>query len=86
MTPAEDIAIDLVRTALVITLQIAGPILIFGIIIGLAISIFQSVTQIQEQSLALVPKIIAMVLLAVILMPWLISHIADFAVDMFILQ
>ena len=84
--PSDDIAIDLVRTALVVTLQIAGPILVCGIVIGLAISIFQSVTQIQEQSLALVPKIVAMVVLAVILMPWIFSHIADFAIDMFTLM
>lgn len=82
----DDATVDIIRTALVVTLQIAGPILLCGIVIGLAISIFQSVTQIQEQSLALVPKIIAMVILSIILMPWIVSHIADFAVEMFTLN
>lgn len=82
----DEATVDLARHALIIALQIAGPILICGIAIGLVISIFQSVTQIQEQSLALVPKIIAMVLLAVALMPWIVSHILDFAQEMFSLM
>lgn len=86
MTPQDDAVLDLVRMTLVIALQIVGPILCCGILIGLTISIFQSVTQIQEQSLSLVPKIIAMVVLIVILLPWIVSHISDFAIDMFALQ
>jgi len=82
----DDATVDLARYALIITMQIVGPILLCGITIGLFISIFQSVTQIQEQSLALVPKIIAMVLLTVILMPWIVSHILDFATEMFSLR
>jgi len=82
----DDATVDLARYALIITMQIVGPILLCGITIGLIISIFQSVTQIQEQSLALVPKIIAMVLLTVVLMPWIVSHILDFAIEMFSLK
>ena len=84
--PLDDATVDVVRESLVIAMKIAAPILIAGIAIGLFISILQSVTQIQEQTLTIVPKIIAMTTVAVLLMPWIVMKIADFAVDMFTLM
>jgi flagellar biosynthetic protein FliQ len=59
------------------------PILGAGLIVGLLISLFQAVTQIQEQTLTFVPKIIAMILVAVILLGWISIRMSEFAVEMF---
>lgn len=77
--------IDVVRTALIIVMKISAPILAAGVAIGLVISIVQSVTQIQEQTLVFVPKIFSMILVAILLMHWVIQRIAEFAADMFTL-
>ena len=82
---SDDSMITLVNQALLITLKIATPVLLSGILIGLLISIFQSVTQINEQTLALVPKIIAMTVVALIMMHWIWQRLADFSVEMFTL-
>jgi flagellar biosynthetic protein FliQ len=79
----DDSAVDLVQNAIMVALKVSAPILVAGVVIGLIISIFQSVTQIQEQTLSLVPKIFVMCLVAVILMPWIIMKLAEFCVEMF---
>jgi flagellar biosynthetic protein FliQ len=78
--------IDVVRTALIIAMKISAPILAAGVAIGLVISIIQSVTQIQEQTLVFVPKIFSMLLVAILLMNWVIQRLADFAAEMFTLS
>lgn len=70
----------LIRETLIIVLKIAAPILGAGICIGLLISIIQSVTSIQDQTLTFVPKIFVMVIVAAILMPWIANQLADYAV------
>ena len=75
--------IDIVRTALLEALYLATPILGAGLIIGLIISLFQAVTQIQEQTLTFVPKIIVMILVAVVLLSWISTRLAEFAIQMF---
>ena len=75
--------IDVVRGALLQALIIAVPILGSGLCVGLLVSLFQSVTQIQEQTLTFVPKIIVMILVAVILLGWISVRLGDFAYEMF---
>jgi flagellar biosynthesis protein FliQ len=82
----DDSAIELVRTALIITLKIAAPILLAGIAVGLVVSILQSVTSIQDQTLAFVPKIVVMVLAAVVLIPWIAQRLIEYAADLFSLS
>lgn len=82
----DDATLDLVKQALIIALKISAPVLVAGILIGLIIAIVQSVTSIQEQTLTLVPKIFAMVAVAVALLPWIIMRIAEFAAEMFTLS
>ncbi len=82
----DDVTLDLVKQALIIALKISAPVLVAGILIGLLIAIVQSVTSIQEQTLTLVPKIFAMVAVAVALLPWIIMRIAEFAAEMFTLS
>ena len=75
--------IDVVRTALLQALIIAVPILGSGLFVGLLVSLFQSVTQIQEQTLTFVPKIIVMILVAMVLLGWISVRLGDFAYEMF---
>lgn len=81
MTP--DQAMDIVRQSLFVGLLIATPILSVGLVIGLIVSIFQAVTQIQEQTLSFVPKIIGMAVVTIAIVPWAYAKMADFAVQMF---
>ena len=78
-------AVDLVKNALLVALKISAPILVAGVAIGLLIAIVQSVTQIQEQTLTLIPKIFAMTIVAVMLLPWIVIRLAEFASEMFML-
>ncbi|MCH8165674.1 MAG: flagellar biosynthetic protein FliQ [Planctomycetes bacterium] len=75
--------VDVARIALMQALIIAVPILGAGLVVGLLISLFQAVTQIQEQTLTFVPKIIVMILVAVVLLSWISIRMANFAVEMF---
>ena len=75
--------IALVREALMLTLLVSAPILGAGLVVGLVISLLQAVTQVQEQTLAFVPKIVAMVLVAILLLGWIGSQISVFAERMF---
>lgn len=76
-------ATDLVRDALVLTLVISAPMLVIGMLVGIIISLFQAVTQIQEQTLTFVPKITAMIAAAIILMPWIGQRLLDYAAKAF---
>ena len=78
-----DTATSLVRQTLVLALLISAPLLLIGLLVGLIISIFQAVTQIQEQTLALIPKIVAMVAAAILLMPWIGQQLTEYATQMF---
>ncbi len=75
--------VEIVRLALMEALIIALPILGAGLTIGLIISIFQAVTQIQEQTLTFVPKIVVMMLVAIVLLSWISIRMTEFAVAMF---
>ena len=77
-------AVDVARDALWQALIIAVPILGAGLLIGLMISLFQAVTQIQEQTLTFVPKIIVMILVAIVLLGWIAVRMTEFATDMFV--
>lgn len=81
MTPQTVVAIG--REALAVTLMIAGPMLAAGLVVGLTISLFQAVTQIQEITLTFVPKILAIALSMLIFLPWMINVATDFARHMF---
>ncbi|MCA9281344.1 MAG: flagellar biosynthetic protein FliQ [Phycisphaeraceae bacterium] len=61
---------------------ISAPVLLAGVFIGLVISIVQSVTQIQEQTLSMVPKIFAMTIVTVVLLPWITAKLIEFAIEM----
>lgn len=75
----EEAAIDLIRQTLFISIKIAAPILGIGVLVGLVISILQSATQVQDQTVAFVPKIVAMLLAAALLVPWIVQEFIEFA-------
>jgi flagellar biosynthetic protein FliQ len=72
-------AIDLLRNAMLTALLIVAPILVIGMVIGLCISLAQTITQIQEQTLSFVPRLVAMGTAIVIVMPWMFSHLLEYA-------
>ena len=82
----DESAVELVRTALIITLKIAAPILLAGIVVGLIISLLQSVTSVQDQTLAFVPKIVVMVVAAAVLIPWIAQRLVEYAASLFSLS
>ncbi|MEA3416840.1 MAG: flagellar biosynthesis protein FliQ [Thermodesulfobacteriota bacterium] len=68
-----DLVIGLAAEAIKVTLLLAAPMLSVGLVIGLIVSIFQAVTQIQEMTLTFVPKIVAVMLALVVALPWMIN-------------
>lgn len=78
-----DQATDLIQHSLVLALMISAPMLIIGLVVGVFVSLFQAVTQIQEQTLTFIPKITSMVLAAVLLMPWIGHRLMEYTSLMF---
>ena len=78
-----DQSIDLVRETLTLMLLLSLPILAAALIVGLVVSVLQAVTQVQEQTLSFVPKIMGMGIVAILVMPWLVMKIMEFASRMF---
>ena len=76
-------ALDLGRRVLMMALMISCPILFVALVVGVTISIFQAVTQIQEMTLTFVPKIIAVGVAGIVLMPWIMTELIAFATEMF---
>lgn len=81
-----DQATDLVRHTLVLALIVSTPMLAIGLVVGVLVSLFQAITQIQEQTLTFVPKIVAMVASAILLFPWMGHFLTEYAAQMFKLQ
>lgn len=83
---SDEFAIDLIRNTLLIVLTIAVPLLMAGMVVGLVVSLFQSVTSIQDQTLTFVPKIIIIVVVAVVLTPWMFELLKAFTYEMLLLN
>lgn len=73
-----DFVIELAGQAIFVALKVSAPMLVLGLVVGLIISIFQATTQIQEQTLAFVPKIVAVLLALLLFGPWILSSMIDF--------
>jgi flagellar biosynthetic protein FliQ len=78
-----DQSTEMIRHAFVVVLILSAPILIVGLIVTLIVSLLQAVTQVQEQTLSFIPKIVAMVLATMLLVPWLTQHLLDYAKQLF---
>ena len=75
-------AAELLKALMLQAVAIATPILLTAMVIGLAVSLFQSVTSIQEQTLAFVPKALGIISLLIVLMPWMLRTMIEFATAM----
>jgi flagellar biosynthetic protein FliQ len=79
----QDTVISLGTQAMTLALEVAGPMLLLGLVIGLAVSLFQAVTQLQEQALSFIPKIVGLAILLVILGPWMMSQLITYVTNLY---
>jgi len=77
-------ASQLIRDTLLLALSISAPMLLIGLGVGIFVSLLQAVTQIQEQTLSFIPKILAMVTSVIVLMPWMSHRLMVYAAAMFV--
>lgn len=77
-------AIDLCRATLLAAVVIAAPMLLVGMAAGLGVGLIQALTQIQDQTVAFVPKLLAMAAVMVACLPWLLTRLVDFTREVFL--
>ena len=82
MTPSE--AITLIQNAVTLTLLLSAPVLLVAMVVGLLISLFQAVTQIQEMTLTFVPKIVAVFATLLFLSSWMITKLVDYTHELIV--
>ncbi|MGB2992757.1 MAG: flagellar biosynthesis protein FliQ [Paenisporosarcina sp.] len=81
MTP--DVVIKLAEQSIYMIIIISAPMLLIALAVGLIVSVFQAMTQIQEQTLAFIPKILAVFLSLILFGPWMLTLLLDFTRDLF---
>ncbi len=79
----QDTVVNLAAQAMSLALKVGGPILLVALVIGLVVSIFQAVTQIQEQSLSLIPKIAGVAVVIILLGPWMLGQIVAYTTALY---
>lgn len=82
MTP--DLATDLFKATVMFSLYIVAPFLVVTLVVGLVMSLLQSVTSMQEPTLTFIPKLLAIAGLALLLTPWLLRSLAEFSITIFL--
>ena len=82
MTP--DTVIDLGRSALSMTVMVSAPLLLAALFTGLVVSLFQAATQINEQTLSFIPKLLSLVLMLIYAGPWILTSMIDFTQDLIV--
>ncbi|SHN16353.1 flagellar biosynthesis protein FliQ [Gracilibacillus kekensis] len=78
-----EFVISLAEQGIFTILLVTGPLLLLALVVGLLVSIFQATTQIQEQTLAFIPKIVAVLLGVLVFGPWMLSTMVEFAANLF---
>jgi flagellar biosynthetic protein FliQ len=79
----QDTVINLASQAMSLAFKVAGPMLLGAMVVGLLVSIFQAVTQIQEQSLTLIPKIAVIAVIVVLLGPWMLDQMVAYTTNLY---
>ncbi|PRX33660.1 flagellar biosynthetic protein FliQ [Orenia metallireducens] len=79
----QTLVIELGTRALITVIKVAAPMLGLGMAVGLLVSIFQATTQIQEQTLAFIPKILAVLSAIIFFGPWMLNVLVDFVTELF---
>jgi flagellar biosynthesis protein FliQ len=77
-----DVVLELCTQALELALRVGLPLLVVGLVVGLAVSVFQAVTQIQEQTLSFIPKILALAGVLIVLGPWMLNQLLSYTTDL----
>ncbi|HEY5430174.1 MAG TPA: flagellar biosynthesis protein FliQ [Solirubrobacteraceae bacterium] len=80
----QDTVVSLATQAMTLAIEIGGPMMLVGLVIGLVVSVFQAVTSIQEQSLSFIPKIIGLAALIVILGPWMLGQLVNYTQNLYL--
>ncbi|MDM5297946.1 flagellar biosynthetic protein FliQ [Bacillus pumilus] len=80
---SSEFVITMAERSVYVVLLISGPLLALALIVGLIVSVFQATTQIQEQTLAFIPKIVAVLIGLVVFGPWMLSTIVSFTTELF---
>jgi flagellar biosynthetic protein FliQ len=78
-----ELLLDLAKTTLLTALLVVAPALLIGMAVGLLVSFFQTITSLQEQTLTIVPKMLAVVLAILLLMPWILGTLREFTAALF---
>lgn len=79
-----EFVVDFARRAMEVTLMVSAPMLGFGLLIGLTVSIFQAVTSIQEMTLTFIPKILGVMVAIIVFMPWMLQIMLSFTANILI--
>jgi flagellar biosynthetic protein FliQ len=77
-----DVAVELGREALNIAIVIGAPVLAAGLVVGLVVGLLQAITQIQEQTVSFVPKLVVTVLVISLALPWLVNEMVQYSRDL----
>jgi flagellar biosynthetic protein FliQ len=77
-----EFAVEVVNQAIKVTLMLSAPMLIGALVVGVLVSIFQAVTQINEQTLSFIPKILVIIAALVIFSPWMMETMVTFTQDL----
>ena len=81
---SQDLIVGIMAETVWTTLLVAAPVLIVGLVVGVLISLFQAVTQVQEMTLVFVPKIVACLIVLVAALPWMINILVSFTHNIFV--
>jgi flagellar biosynthesis protein FliQ len=75
--------VELMQRALTLALTVGGPLLVAALVVGVLVSLIQAVTQVQEQSLTFVPKLLVVALVFLVTLPWMLRSMVSFTVQLF---
>ena len=81
---SSDLVVQMAREALFMVMLISAPMLGLGMLVGILVSVFQATTQIQEQTLAFIPKIVAVFVAILIFGPWMLRLLTDYVRELFV--
>jgi flagellar biosynthetic protein FliQ len=79
----QDVVVSLAMDAISVAMKVAIPMLMAGLVVGLIVSIFQAVTQIQEQTLAFIPKVAGLAVVLVVGGPWMLGQLLNWTEELY---
>jgi flagellar biosynthetic protein FliQ len=72
------LAVDLIRQAILLALLVSAPMLVTALVVGIVVSLIQAVTQLQEQTLTFIPKLLALALVFTVTLPWTLTRLVEY--------